>query len=81
MVDYRKWDHIEVSDDEDDTHPNIDTPSLFRAFISSFFTKILVADEEYKAAFYSELEAFEQRIVKRAKEKIEKAMEEERLDD
>ncbi len=29
-VDYRKWDHIEVSDDEDDTHPNIDTPSLYR---------------------------------------------------
>ena len=28
--DYSKWDHIEVSDDEDDTHPNIDTPSLFR---------------------------------------------------
>ncbi|XP_065176751.1 hsp90 co-chaperone Cdc37-like [Sycon ciliatum] len=30
MVDYSKWNHIEVSDDEDDTHPNIDTPSLFR---------------------------------------------------
>ncbi|KAL9984728.1 hypothetical protein ACROYT_G007059 [Oculina patagonica] len=30
MVDYSKWDHIEISDDEDDTHPNIDTPSLFR---------------------------------------------------
>jgi cell division cycle protein 37 len=30
MVDYSKWSHIEVSDDEDDTHPNIDTPSLFR---------------------------------------------------
>ncbi|XP_053320830.1 hsp90 co-chaperone Cdc37 [Spea bombifrons] len=30
MVDYSVWDHIEVSDDEDDTHPNIDTPSLFR---------------------------------------------------
>nr|CAH8860097.1 unnamed protein product [Trichobilharzia regenti] len=29
-VNYSKWDHIEVSDDEDDTHPNIDTPSLFR---------------------------------------------------
>ncbi|CAL8085688.1 unnamed protein product [Calicophoron daubneyi] len=29
-LDYAKWDHIEVSDDEDDTHPNIDTPSLFR---------------------------------------------------
>lgn len=30
MVDYSKWNHIEVSDDEDETHPNIDTPSLFR---------------------------------------------------
>ncbi|KAM9313135.1 hsp90 co-chaperone Cdc37 [Gastrophryne carolinensis] len=30
MVDYSRWDHIEVSDDEDDTHPNIDTASLFR---------------------------------------------------
>lgn len=30
MVDYSKWTNIEVSDDEDDTHPNIDTPSLFR---------------------------------------------------
>lgn len=29
-IDYSMWDHIEVSDDEDDTHPNIDTPSLFR---------------------------------------------------
>ena len=30
MVDYRKWDNIEVSDDEDETHPNIDTRSLFK---------------------------------------------------
>jgi cell division cycle protein 37 len=30
MVDYSKWKDIEVSDDEDDTHPNIDTGSLFR---------------------------------------------------
>ncbi|XP_020299889.1 hsp90 co-chaperone Cdc37 [Pseudomyrmex gracilis] len=30
MVDYSKWKSIEISDDEDDTHPNIDTPSLFR---------------------------------------------------
>ncbi|XP_042621856.1 hsp90 co-chaperone Cdc37-like [Cyprinus carpio] len=29
-IDYSVWDHIEVSDDEDETHPNIDTPSLFR---------------------------------------------------
>lgn len=27
---FSKWKTIEVSDDEDDTHPNIDTPSLFR---------------------------------------------------
>merc|ERR1719419_131753 len=49
-----------------------------RACISSFFTKIQVADQEYRDAFYSELEAFKLRIVKRAKEKIEEAMEEER---
>jgi len=30
MVDYSKWGNIEISDDEDETHPNIDTPSLFR---------------------------------------------------
>ncbi|KAL7678321.1 hypothetical protein ACOME3_004549 [Neoechinorhynchus agilis] len=29
-INYDKWKTIEVSDDEDDTHPNIDTPSLFR---------------------------------------------------
>merc|ERR1719400_1329661 len=49
-----------------------------RACISSFFTKIQVADQDYKDAFYSELEAFKTRIVKRAKEKIAEAEEEER---
>ena len=29
-IDYSKWKDIEISDDEDDTHPNIDTPSLFK---------------------------------------------------
>uniref|UniRef100_A0A2K6KLN0 Hsp90 co-chaperone Cdc37 n=1 Tax=Rhinopithecus bieti TaxID=61621 RepID=A0A2K6KLN0_RHIBE len=29
MVDYSMWDHIEVSNDEDETHPDIDTASLF----------------------------------------------------
>ena len=51
-----------------------------RACISSFFTKIQVADQDYKDAFYSELEAFKVRIVKRAKEKIAEAEEEERKD-
>lgn len=29
-IDYSKWKNIEISDDEEDTHPNIDTPSLFK---------------------------------------------------
>ncbi|KAM8878609.1 hsp90 co-chaperone Cdc37-like [Spinachia spinachia] len=29
-IDYSAWDHIYVSDDEDVTHPYVDTPSLFR---------------------------------------------------
>merc|ERR1719461_2768501 len=37
-----------------------------------------IADQDYKDAFYSELEAFKVRIVKRAKEKIAEAEEEER---
>ena len=28
--DYSKWDKIELSDDEDDVHPNIDKESWFR---------------------------------------------------
>ena len=28
--DYSKWDNIELSDDEDDVHPNIDRESWFR---------------------------------------------------
>lgn len=28
--DYSKWDNIEISDDEDDVHPNIDKESWFR---------------------------------------------------
>lgn len=51
-----------------------------RACISSFFSKIQIADQEYKNAFYSELDAFKERIVKRAKEKIAEAEEEERLE-
>jgi hypothetical protein len=29
-VDYSKWDKIELSDDEEDVHPNIDKDSWFR---------------------------------------------------
>ncbi len=47
-----------------------------RACISSFFTKIQLADQEYKKAFEDELVAFQDRIRKRAKEKVEEQMEE-----
>lgn len=29
-IDYSRWNNINLSDDEDDTHPNVDTPSLFK---------------------------------------------------
>lgn len=49
-----------------------------RACISSFFSKIQIADQDYKNAFYSELDAFKTRIKNRAEEKIAEALEEER---
>merc|ERR1719361_1073464 len=48
-----------------------------RSCISSFFTKIQIADNEYKKAFEDELVAFKDRIRRRAKEKISEALEEE----
>jgi len=50
-----------------------------RSCISSFFTKIQVAEPEYKKAFQDELEAFKKRIRKRAEEKLEEYEREERL--
>ncbi|XP_071477134.1 hsp90 co-chaperone Cdc37-like [Diadema antillarum] len=49
MVDYSKWDHIEVSDDEDDTHPNIDTPSLFRWRHQARVDRMKEQEDERKA--------------------------------
>merc|ERR1712029_362875 len=45
-----------------------------RSCISSFFTKIQIADDEYKKAFQDELEAFIERIEVRAEQKIEEQM-------
>merc|ERR1712226_1307014 len=50
-----------------------------RSCISSFFTKIQVADPEYKKAFDDELVAFKKRIRKCAEEKIAEYEREERL--
>merc|ERR1712018_715826 len=51
-----------------------------RSCISSFFTKIQIADNEYKKAFQDELDAFIERIGCRAEQKIEEQMEEARLE-
>uniref|UniRef100_U5EY37 Hsp90 co-chaperone Cdc37 n=1 Tax=Corethrella appendiculata TaxID=1370023 RepID=U5EY37_9DIPT len=48
MVDYSKWKNIEVSDDEDETHPNIDTPSLFRWRHQARVERMQEADREKK---------------------------------
>lgn len=45
-----------------------------RACVGSFFTRIQVAEVEYKSHFDSEVKAFKERITKRAAEKIEEAI-------
>ena len=61
MVDYSKWKDIEVSDDEDDTHPNIDTPSLFRWRHQARVEKMKEAEEE-KEKFESEKKQVKQKL-------------------
>lgn len=45
-----------------------------RACVGSFYTRIQLAEPEYKAHFNSEVTAFKERISKRAEEKIEEAL-------
>ncbi|XGW11573.1 hypothetical protein V3C99_012785 [Haemonchus contortus] len=82
-IDYSKWKAIEVSDDEDDTHPNIDTPSLFRwrhqARLERMAEKKQKREEieKNKSASNSKVEELEQKlksadISAEEKEKIEK---------
>ena len=47
-----------------------------RGCVSSFFTRIQQADKSYMDAFDDEIQAFQQRIVNRAKQKIEEAIKE-----
>jgi cell division cycle protein 37 len=47
-----------------------------RACVGPFFSKMQLANREYKDGFYEELNAFKARIRKRAQEKIEQAMKE-----
>jgi len=48
-LDYSKWDHIEISDDEDDTHPNVDTPSLFRWRHQARLDRMAERNKEWEA--------------------------------
>lgn len=45
-----------------------------RPCVDAFFSKIQVAEPEYKASFTDELEQFKARIRKRAAEKVEEAL-------
>lgn len=49
-LNYSKWNNIEVSDDEDDTHPNIDTPSLFKWRHEARVQRMEEMDAKKKAA-------------------------------
>jgi cell division cycle protein 37 len=47
-----------------------------RACVGPFFTKMQTTNQEYKDGFFEELNAFKDRIRRRAKEKLEAAMKE-----
>ncbi|KAI5706757.1 hypothetical protein M8J76_007848 [Diaphorina citri] len=47
-----------------------------RACIGSFFSKIQIAEPDYKASFDDELKSFKERIRNRAKEKLDEALKE-----
>ncbi|KAK7080490.1 hsp90 co-chaperone Cdc37 [Halocaridina rubra] len=68
MVDYSKWKDIEISDDEDDTHPNIDTPSLFRWRHQARVERMAEKEQEV-SKLKKEKEEYEAQI-KKLKEKM-----------
>ncbi|XP_064108145.1 hsp90 co-chaperone Cdc37-like [Macrobrachium nipponense] len=68
MVDYSKWKDIEISDDEDDTHPNIDTPSLFRWRHQARLERMAEKEQEITKV-KKEKEEYENQV-KKLKEKL-----------
>ncbi|KAH8275024.1 hypothetical protein KR018_011321 [Drosophila ironensis] len=70
MVDYSKWKNIEISDDEDDTHPNIDTPSLFRWRHQARVERMAEVDKE-KEEFKKKRQSYQARLMD-VKERITK---------
>ncbi|TDG53218.1 hypothetical protein AWZ03_000033 [Drosophila navojoa] len=70
MVDYSKWKNIEISDDEDETHPNIDTPSLFRWRHQARVERMAEAEKE-KEELKKKRQSFQARLMD-VKERISK---------
>ncbi|XP_067612656.1 hsp90 co-chaperone Cdc37 isoform X2 [Eurosta solidaginis] len=70
MVDYSKWKNIEISDDEDDTHPNIDTPSLFRWRHQARIERMAEMEQE-KEEFKKKKQSYQARLID-VKERIQK---------
>lgn len=69
-IDYSKWKNIEVSDDEDDTHPNIDNASLFR-WRHQARVERMKEMEEKKKNYTSEKEKAEAKL-KSIRERLDK---------
>ncbi len=85
-TDYSKWKNIELSDDEDDTHPNIEKQSLFRWRHQSRLERMAerkIAKEEIakgKAAGEKKLTDIEQKLAdENHSEDIRKGLKEERV--
>lgn len=70
MVDYSKWKDIEISDDEDDTHPNIDTPSLYRWRHEARLQRMADAERQ-KEELQKRKQSFQARLID-VKERIKK---------
>lgn len=69
-IDYSKWKNIEVSDDEDDTHPNIDNASLFRWRHQARVERMREMEAK-KKSYLSEKEKAEAKL-KSLRERLEK---------
>ncbi len=48
-INYSKWKDIDISDDEDDTHPNIEKASLFRMRHQSRVEKMVESRREMQS--------------------------------
>merc|ERR1712158_305109 len=70
-LDYNKWNNIEVSDDEDDTHPNIDTPSLFKWRHEARVKRMEEMDAKKKMATTA-LSESEMKIIQKGLSELEK---------